>query len=381
MRIGVDAQLVAGGNRSGLYWHLRHTTRELRQLLGEHAVVMFADEEAGSPPRSESNISALLDGATVSMVRQDGLLRRALRRWSEPNRVDVLWHNLPGWLAASTYGANAFLVPDVIPLVIDYGVPGFVEQYRPFYERAAREGDVIIVFSEHAGADFRKYIDVQAERVRVAPLAAGAEFHRIDDRARLEAVLGPLGLAPWRYVLFVSTIEVRKNHATLLRAFAKLRQVEPNLDHKLVFVGSKWIGSEKVFDLVAKLNLSDHVCYLGYCDDLVSLYSGADLFVFPSLYEGFGLPPLEAMACGVPVIAANSSSLPEVVGDAGVLVDPTDVDGMAEAMRSMLLDRPRHEQYSVRGLARSRQFTWRKTAEIYLDAFHVAMQRKRGRGD
>src|SRR5262249_38017057 len=147
---------------------------------------------------------------------------------------------------------------------------------------------------------------------------------RPQERAETFARLAMIGLADGPYVLTVGTIETRKNHAVLLRAFRRLLERDPSIRHRLVLVGMEWIGHESVFDLIRQLGLETRVTYCGYSDQLPALYAGADAFVFPSLYEGFGLPPLEAMASGVPVLAANATSLPEVVGDAGVLFDPHD---------------------------------------------------------
>ena len=211
----------------------------------------------------------------------------------------------------------------------------------------------------------------------VAPLAAAPEYRPTVDRRELRTKLEPYGLSDVPYILMVSTLEVRKNHAVLLRAFAKLIKKDPSLRHRLVLVGEKWIGHEAVFDLIRELRLDDRVTYLGLSDRLPALYGGADAFVFPSLYEGFGLPPLEAMACGVPVLAANVTSLPEVIGNAGVLFHPHDVDGLCEALHEVVTDRKRHDELARHSVQQAATFSWRRTAERYLDAFHCGLRRYR----
>ena len=128
------------------------------------------------------------------------------------------------------------------------------------------------------------------------------------------------------FILFVGTLEKRKNVPTLLKSFYKLKKCK--IEHKLVIVGGKGWKYTKIFDLIEEFNLKGDVIFTDYVSDeyLVKFYNAADLFVYPSLYEGFGLPPLEAMACGCPVITSNTSSLPEVVGDAGIMIDPNDID-------------------------------------------------------
>jgi len=177
-----------------------------------------------------------------------------------------------------------------------------------------------------------------------------------------EALRRKRGL-PQRMILFVGTLEPRKNAETLIRAYARLRRASA-IPHRLVLAGGRGWRYEGLFALVEELGLQDDVLFPGFVpyDELPLWYNAADLFVFPSLYEGFGLPPLEAMACGVPVVVSSVSSLPEVVGDAGLLVDPLDVEGLAEAMARVLNDGALRAEMRGRGLARAERFSWLETA-------------------
>jgi len=379
MRVGIDVQLVADGNRSGLYNFLRYVIAELRLLLG-HELWLIA--EALGPRSSlrerRRELVLALDRAPVRYIRRPARFYRAWRQFSAANRVDVLLHNLHGLLPPASRGANAYLVPDVIPLVVDYGAKG-ADDYRPFYDAAVKHGDVILVFSEHTKRDLLSRVGGSADLIRVAPPAAAEEFQPVVDRARLRSALAPHGLEDTPYVLMVATIEVRKNHAVLLKAFARMLKRDPSLPHRLVLVGGKWIGHEAVFDLIRQLGLEDRVIYLGFVDSLPLLYAGAAAFVFPSLYEGFGLPPLEAMASGVPVLVANATSLPEVVADAGILFDPHDDLGLSDALYRVLTDPQHWSDLAARGLRRAAEFSWAKTAALYLDAFAFAHRRFRDR--
>ena len=373
MRVGIDVQVVATGNRSGLYTCLRSVVRALRPLVRDD-LWLFADRR-GAPTTTVESVSSVMDGAKVRLMPRTGLMRRAFAYTSVWPSLDVFLHNLHGGLPRSRRAANVYLVPDVIPLAFDYGVPGFVDAYRPFYEEAVRHGDAILVFSEHAKADLLARVGGDADFVHVAPLAAGPEF-RPADGAALRSALVRLGLADGPYVLMVATIERRKNHAVLLRAFAQLVRRQPRLPHRLVLVGGKWIGHEEVFDLIRELALGERVTYLGFAEDLPALYAGSDAFVFPSRYEGFGLPILEAMASGSPVIAADATSLPEVIGDAGLLFEPDDDHGLADALERVLFDRVVRDELVERGLQRAAQFSWEETARQYLAAFEAAAQRR-----
>jgi glycosyltransferase involved in cell wall biosynthesis len=168
---------------------------------------------------------------------------------------------------------------------------------------------------------------------------------------------------PDRFVLYLGTLEPRKNVGMLVRAYAALRQ-QGSVDHALVLAGARGWHYEPIFQLVRDLDLEAHVRFPGFVpvEEQALWYSSAAVFAFPSLYEGFGLPLLEAMACGTPVVASRASSLPEVVGDAGVLVDPSDVDGLSVTLRDLLEDEGRRRAFSESGLRRSRLFSWRRTA-------------------
>jgi glycosyltransferase involved in cell wall biosynthesis len=196
---------------------------------------------------------------------------------------------------------------------------------------------------------------------RFTPEAQAGEAERIRQRYKL-------GHQP--VILGLGTLQPRKNYSRLISAFAKIADVSRRLDgrpinHNLVVVGKKgWLFDSIIAD-AARLGVRTRVIFPGFVDDedLPALYRTADLFVFPSLYEGFGLPPLEAMACGTPVVTSNVSSLPEVVGDAGLTVDPTDINGLANSMSRALQDTRLREQMIQRGLERAAEFTWLRAAQ------------------
>jgi glycosyltransferase involved in cell wall biosynthesis len=245
--------------------------------------------------------------------------------------------------------------------------------YRFWLPLVARRLDQIITISRQSRSDLIRYLALKPEQVKVIPLAAAPRY-RPASRANVEEMLSRLGIRG-PYLLFVGSLEVRKNLIRLLEAYARLRASSGSWT--LVVVGARKLRQSPVAATVRRLGLEPHVHVTGYVaeEDLPALYSGADLFVFPSLYEGFGLPVLEAMACGTPVVTSAVSSLPEVAGDAALLVDPFDVDALTTAMRRVLEDPALTSSLRERGQARAAQFSWERTARETLAVYEEVLAR------
>src|SRR4051812_28841167 len=203
--------------------------------------------------------------------------------------------------------------------------------YRCWLPLAAQRLDAIITVSQQSKTDIVRYLHVKSEDVAVIPEAANSAYRQMPQHEIAPALARHNIDFP--YILYVGSVEARKNLPRLLEAYAELRSW--SRQWKLVIVGARKWKFSSVFETVQRLGLEPYVHFTGYVEeaDLPALYNGAALFAFPSLYEGFGLPVLEAMACGTPVVTSNSSSLPEVAGDAALLVDPYDVAALADAMR------------------------------------------------
>jgi glycosyltransferase involved in cell wall biosynthesis len=222
--------------------------------------------------------------------------------------------------------------------------------------------DIIISDSLSTKKDCIELLNIPEKRIKIIPLAADEQYKPLKNKDNVIQEINKEYNIDSPYILFVGTLEKRKNIPTLLKAFYKLKKSDIN--HKLVIVGGKGWKYTRIFDLIEQLNLQDDVIFTDYVSDeyLVKLYNAADLFVYPSLYEGFGLPPLEAMACGCPVITSNTSSLPEVVGEAGIMIDPNDINSLTESMYTVLTDKGLKEELSKKSLERAKMFSWKKTA-------------------
>jgi glycosyltransferase involved in cell wall biosynthesis len=193
---------------------------------------------------------------------------------------------------------------------------------------------------------------------------------KVQDEGIMDNIRNKYGIKN-KYILFVSTVEPRKNLYNLIKAFNKISK---SVEHQLVVVGKKGWMFENVLKLVKDLKLENKVIFTDYIDnvEMLYLYNNADIFVYPSIYEGFGIPPLEAMACGSPVVVSNVTSLPEVVGDAALLVDPFNVDDIADKIYKVVSDRNLNNTLKEKSIVQANKFSWKKcameTLNIYLKA-------------
>lgn len=233
--------------------------------------------------------------------------------------------------------------------------------------------DYIITDSQHSRSDILRFMKVKPERIQTVFLGVRALFEPIPQDEARAAVKAACGVET-PYLLFVGNFTTRKNLALALRGFAAIQRDHPDL--RLVLIGVRSFAQTPVEQLMAELKIADKVILAGTVEDrlLPAFYSAAEAFLFPSFYEGFGLPILEAMACGTPVITSNVSSMPEVAGDAALLIDPHSVESMVTAMQQILTDATLRQSLRARGLARAAEYTWernaRETLAIYQRVSH-----------
>jgi glycosyltransferase involved in cell wall biosynthesis len=230
--------------------------------------------------------------------------------------------------------------------------------------RALHKAAKIMVVSRNTKADLIKLFDIPENDIEVAPCSASAQFTTITDQKELTKVRQKFNL-PEQFLLGVGTLSPRKNFIRFIKAFNSLSENYP--DTHLVIVGNKGWN----FDDVLKEGSRDKVHLIGYveAEELVALYNMAKVFVFPSLYEGFGIPPLEAMSCGCPVVTSNISSLPEVVGDSALLIDPYSTEEIAGAIGTLLSNPELHQELSRKGLRQATKFSWGNSAKKLIEVF------------
>jgi len=277
-------------------------------------------------------------------------------------------------LRADVYHSPYYLMPyrktcpkvvtfyDLIPLVVSGTHPALFRLFfRLAHRLAAAAADRIIAISQSTAADLER-LGAPKDKITVIPLGVGGEF-RPRSPQEVEALRQRYGL-PEQFALYVGTNKPHKNLPRLVKAWALASRWAPALGASwtLVAAGREDPRYPRVVDLAVTYGV--RVLAIGPVPegDLPALYSVASLFIFPSLYEGFGLPVLEAMACGTPVICSNTSSLPEVAGDAALMVDPTDVQALAESIRFVLMEDALRKELTIKGLARAAEFSWERTA-------------------
>ena len=279
-------------------------------------------------------------------------------------RLDLDLYHSPDFIPPLRYtGKSVITIHDLAFLIYPHFLTKDAARYYGQIDRAVRRADHIIAVSHSTKNDLVRMLGVPEDRITVIYEAADPRMRPMQRDEALQRVQALYGV-PDEFILFVSTIEPRKNVGGLLRAYRRLRD-DYRLTPALVLAGSPGWLSDDVHSLVTELGLKEHTYFLGRVetDDLPYLYNAARCLVHPAFYEGFGLTPLEAMACGTPTIVSNVSSLPEVVADAALLIDPKQDEEITVALWRILTDKDLVESLRMKGQQRAAGFSWRRAAE------------------
>jgi glycosyltransferase involved in cell wall biosynthesis len=371
MQIGIDAHAI-GAQQGGNETYIRNLIKALAAIDSENRYTIYlaqpdaAVEWREGFARQFPNFSIRLLPKPTPIVRVPVFLAYELRR----RPVDVLHVQ---------YTAPPFCPAPVVATIHDLAFEHLPEtftrrgslQLKLTVRRTARRAARIATVSEYSRQDLLRTYGLPPEKVVVT--YNGVESHFTPDPA------GPDEAAAIRarfqigreYLLAVGSLQPRKNLVRLIRTYAKLRAERPGFTPQLVIVGRKLWLADSIFDEVKRQPWADDVILTGYVTDadLPALYRGAAAFVYPSIFEGFGLPPLEAMACGTPVVTSNTSSLPEVTGDAALLVDPHSEDQIADALLQITGNEALRSRLRAAGLEQAKRFTWRDAAARTLQLY------------
>jgi len=367
LRIGID-YTSAHHQTAGIGRRTREMVRALADLGIPHTVRLFVQEarQDDLPARPGDNFSwhptRLSERWIARLWQRARLPLPRVTWWTGP--LD-LYHSPDFVLPPLPPGVPGVLTVHDLSFVRtpDSTMPGMQRYLGEGVPRSVARAAHVVAVSECTKADLVEMYGTPPEKISVIYAGVQPHFEPVEDAERLQAVRRRYGLGQEPFILTVGTLQPRKNHLRLVQAFARLEG-----GYRLVISGGPGWDYEAVPAEVARLGLEKRVVFPGFVadEDLPALYSAADLFVYPSLYEGFGLPVLEAMACGTPVVAASDSALPEVVGEAGLLADPLDVDALAEAMKRLLADADWRERMVEAARARAATFTWERAARQLL---------------
>ncbi|MBZ0294732.1 MAG: glycosyltransferase family 4 protein [Anaerolineae bacterium] len=348
MRIAIDASRTTVEHVTGTEHYARQLIRALLEDHPQHITLYFRD----TPPPGLYLDSALVQQRVITLPRL----------WTHLGFASALWRDRPDVTFVPAHTLPIFFPGRAVVTVHDLGFkyfpeahPDMTRRYLDWTTRYSASRASIILADSHATAhDLTHFYGTPPEKIRV--VYPGVDPPPVTD---VEAVRKKYHL-PARYFLFIGTLQPRKNIARIVQAYARWREQHPDDETGLVLAGGKgWLYEEAWIEGVPNIHLP------GYIDeaDKGALYAGALALIFPSLYEGFGFPVIEAMHCGTPVIASSTSSLPELVGKAGLLVDPLDTEAIAKQMAVMTDDEARWFQLREAGYQQAAQFTWEAAAE------------------
>jgi glycosyltransferase involved in cell wall biosynthesis len=360
MHIGIDASRLSVASRTGTERYSYEVLAALARHETPHTYTLYCN---GIP-------------AVLPPLGPAFRLRNipAPRLWTHARLSLELWRHSPDVLFVPAHVIPLWHPPRSVVTIHDLGYLAFPEAHTPARRRelhlttlwSALSARRIIAISHATRADLVRHYGISPAKIDVVHHGLSPQFRPQHDPAVLAATCARYGLgAPGSYLLYVGTVQPRKNLARLIDAFAQVvRQAPGGAALRLVLAGKKGWLTEEIERRAAASGIADQVLFPGFVadDDLPALLSGALAFVFPSLYEGFGMPVLEAMACATPVLTSTTSALPEVAGDAALLVDPHDTAAIAEGLARLISDAALRERLRERGVQRAAQFTWDRCA-------------------
>jgi len=369
MRIALDVSPLAR-NRAGIGTYVAHLLTGLVRVASEHEFFFYTPH-----PLPEKDRAFFESQPCVRIIHCPSMLMGLRARWDSVDLFHGLNFKLRGW---GRYGG----VVTIYDLSLDrlpqpsrklFGQRRSFLRTRGTTQRASR----VVTISEHSAKDIVELYGVPRERIAIVSPAVGSEFYPVNDPAVHASFKARYGIRRGAFVLSGGGTELRKNIVGLIEAFGRAPRLREKLN--LVVVGGMDHGAEAIREVVGRTGLEAAVVFP--LEDLRVLYSSCALFAFPSLYEGFGMPVLEAMACGAPVVSSNAASLPEVVGDAALLVDPLDVEGLAAAMTRVVEDVGVREDLRKRGALRVKAFSWEQSARDLLRVYQEVESSEGERGN
>lgn len=381
MRIGIDVRCLAEGRRTGVEEYAINLLHNIFSLDAKNEYILFFNS---------------FKSPAINILDFDKYPNVALKKFNFPNKLlnFLFWYcNWPK-IDKMIGGTDIFFMPNIIfgsvsnkckliTTIHDLSFERYPETFswkRRWWhlfinpKKMCREADKIIAVSQSSAQDIGSIFGIAKDKIQIIHSGIAEKFRILDrNDSKLIAVKEKYKL-PYKFILYLGTIEPRKNIGGIIRAYNQLRQEAINskndeiLKYKLVIAGSSGWLSQKIFTEIEKSEFKENILTINFVEDADKEYvfNLASLFVYPSFFEGFGFPPLEAMACGVPVIISNNSSLPEVAGAGAIMIDPDKPEEICQAMLEILTNSELRDNLIQKGLAQPKQFNWKKTAEEFL---------------
>lgn len=363
MKVGILSHIL-GRRKSGIDNYLCNTIEEMIKAGHAKDLYLFHHEKSDLKIYSKTN-DIITPYPPYKFIKNLGVVKAIKNLDLDVFHLPFHWYSLISPFFLNSKVKKVITIHDIIPILLqkELNLPHVLKLWGPSLKLIKNRVDCIICDSEHTKIDCMNYLNIPEEKFKVIYLAAQENFKVIDDKSSIKSDLKHKYNIQDPFILYVGIVELRKNIPLLIKSFAKVKK--KGIPHKLVFVGAKSQDLAVFYKLLDKLKLRNDAIFTGYVadEDMVKFYNLADIFILPSLYEGFGLPVIEAMACGCPVIASNSSSLPEVVGNAGVLIDPNDYRPWVDPIYEILTNDGFKQKLIKKGLKRSKTFSWEKTSK------------------
>jgi glycosyltransferase involved in cell wall biosynthesis len=356
----MDASPIFRSVKGGIGYYILNVLKHLAQIDHESEYVLYNTTGAkeGIPFPHQGNFRIV------------NTWRFTMNWHAEKDRIDV-FHGPNYRLPARGRHGSVVTIYDLSVARMPQLFRKMIGRRRDFLKskRIAKSADKIITTSEHSARDIKELYGIPRDKITVIYCGLSNEFYPETDPTLIQKIRQQYGLRDKNYLLFVGGADPRKNLITLLKAYALIKKIHS--DYYLVITSGLDRDVKGLIELTKSLDIDKNVIFTGYVsqDALRVLYCQATLFVLPSLYEGFGMPILEAMACGTPVVASNTSCIQEVAGDAAVLVEPTDVNTLAASIRRILKDRETRESMWSKGFVRAKLFSWEKAARETLQVY------------
>ncbi|HYE83576.1 MAG TPA: glycosyltransferase family 1 protein [Clostridia bacterium] len=368
MNLGIDGRVITWHIGSGLATYTNNLLENLNKLQQLKNIFLFY------PCKDRTDyfdINSIPQNLLIGERRLDFWRNVYDLKWDISYPIDVFHNTVNGiGLPQSLKGVKIItlhdLIPYIMPETVDRPHLNYTLKNTPYI---LEEASHVITVSHYSKSDIQKYFGIDDEKITVTHLAADPIFKPLDRDNAKRVIFNKYGIDK-KYVLYLGGFSQRKNIARLIKAFKKVILEKEELINLLI-LGEYSRSYKALWKLTDELGLCDYVKFLNFVPtaDLPYFYNGAEVFVYPSLYEGFGLPPLEAMQCGTPVVTSNVSSIPEIVGDACLLVNPYSIDNISDSILTVLSDVDEWHKYSLMGIERAKEYSWLKTAAETLHVY------------